>query len=515
MKTARNNKLMVPLLWSVTGLLLLAMLFARAVFPELPWVTVAVAVPLVGALALLIRQNRVALRSRSAAYGLNSAITIVLVLGIIGVANFMSARYPMKLDLTQNKVHTLSDQTVKLVKGLQQNVKAVLFAKLAQRDQFRPLLDNYKALSPKFEIEYVDPDREPTRAKQVGIRKYGTLQLVVGPRDTKIEEPTEEKLTNALIKLLKEKTPTLCAIVGHGERSFAATEAEGYSIAKQALVNQAYEVKDLELVKDPKVPDTCTAIAILGPKQAFFEPEVKAIRDYLDNGGRAIIASDLNLKGGMHSPELVKILESWHVRQSWGVIVDPVSRMLQVDAAVPIVATYSKDHAITKEFGGNCFFPFVSPLEAMGGAPAGLNIQWLGKTTPNSWAVNDPKQLATGEVRLTEKDKKGPLDVAFAVEGKQKDSKAQRNTRIVAFATSHFANNHFQKYGANLDFFLNAVSWAMEDESLISIRAKEEGAGKVELSQKTGTSVFLIAVVVIPLLIAVAGVVIWVRRRKL
>jgi ABC-type uncharacterized transport system involved in gliding motility auxiliary subunit len=109
----------------------------------------------------------------------------------------------------------------------------------------------------------------------------------------------------------------------------------------------------------------------------------------------------------------------------------------------------------------------------------------------------------------------GPLDAAIAVEGKQKDSKAPRNTRLVVFGTSNFANNNFSRYGANSDFFLNATAWVMEDESTISIRAKDEGASRVELSQKQGMFIFLLTVIVIPVSIAVAGIVVWVLRRRL
>jgi hypothetical protein len=55
----------------------------------------------------------------------------------------------------------------------------------------------------------------------------------------------------------------------------------------------------------------------------------------------------------------------------------------------------------------------------------------------------------------------------------------------------------------------------MEDESLIAIRAKEEGPGKVELSQKSGTFIFLLTVILIPLAVAVSGLVIWIVRRRL
>jgi ABC-type uncharacterized transport system involved in gliding motility auxiliary subunit len=130
------------------------------------------------------------LKKRATLYGLNSFITVLLVLGILGVLNFLGSRYPLKWDLTKNKVHTLSDQTVKLVKGMKQSVKTTLFSKLQQKEQLRPLLENYKALNPQFEIEYIDPDREPARAKQAGIKKYGTLKLTVGTRENQVEDAT-------------------------------------------------------------------------------------------------------------------------------------------------------------------------------------------------------------------------------------------------------------------------------------------------------------------------------------
>jgi ABC-type uncharacterized transport system involved in gliding motility auxiliary subunit len=506
-------------LWAAAFVFFVAMIFARAVYPELLWLTAVVGVPLVASLGALIRQNSKALKGRSAAYGLNSAITVLLVIALIGVVNFLGHRYPQKLDLTKNKVHTLSDQTDKLIKGLKSDVKVIYFAKLQGKEQIRPLLDNYKSLNPKFDVEYVDPDREPTRAKEAGIKKFNTLQLKAAGRESKIEEPTEEKLTNALIKLTKEKVPTVCSITGHGEKSFGSTDADGYDTVKKGLADQSYQTKDVNLVSDAqngKMPDTCDAIVIAGPQKAFFPPEVTAIRDYLANGGRAIIAVDLNIKGDEYSPELTTILAEWNLKAGNAMVVDPLSKMLGVDASVPILATYNKEQAIVKDFQAQCYFPFARPVEAAGNAATGVTPVWMAQTTPKSWAVTDLKQLASGQVKFTEgKDRNGPLTAAIAVDGKLKDSKATRNTRIVLFGSSMFATNNYQRFGGNLDLMLNSAAWVLEDESLISIRAKESDAGKVELSQKQGTVIFLLTVFVIPLVIAVGGIVIWVLRRRL
>ncbi|MCM2276504.1 MAG: GldG family protein [Oligoflexia bacterium] len=520
MQNKKNAETVSILLWSAAGALTLGMLFARAVYPELTWLSITIAIALVLTLGALIQRNRQAFRTRTAAFGLSSFVTAILVIAIIGVLNFLSYRYPLKKDLTQNQLHTLSDQTVKLVKGLTKPVKATVFVKAPQREQSRELLDNYKALSTQFEVEFVDPDREPTRTRQLGIRKLNTVHLTVGARDTKIEEPTEEKLTNALIKLLKDRSPTLCTVTGHGEKSFGSTEAEGYDAVKKALGQQAYEVKDFSLLqdlKDGKVPESCDALAIVGPTKSFFPAEIKALSEYLAGGGRALIALDVNLKGGDHAPELFPVLEAWQVKPGWAVIVDPYARLSGVDAAVPLV-NFSREHAITKDFQVTMpgAFPFARPIDIAPGAPAGLKVEWIGQTSPKSWGVTDAKELASGQVTFRPgRDRQGPLNVAVAIDGKTKDSKAARNTRMVVFGSSFFATNNFSRMGGNLDLFLNAASWLMEDESLISIRAKEEGPGKVELTQKSGAAIFLATVVVIPLLVAVAGIVIWVRRRKL
>lgn len=504
------------ILWITSALFLFGLLVAVTMYPEHQWLTIILSVILLGNLGGLFYLNRKSLTGKTAAYGLNSAITVLLVFGIVGVINFIGYRYPQKLDLTHNKIHTLSDQTIKVVKGLKSPIKTVFYAKVQQKEQFRPLLENYKSLSPKFEVEYVDPDREPTRAKQAGIKKYGTLVMANGAHEAKVEDPTEEKLTNSLIKILKEKSPTLCSIMGHGEKAFASNDAEGYSSVKKALSDQSYEVTELNLVQEGKIPSTCDALAILGPSKSFFEAETKAIQEYLEKGGKAIIAIDINLKGSEHSPELVRILEQWYVKPQVAFVVDPISRMFGVDSSVAILASFSKDHPITRDFQPNCAFPFARPLEIMTNAPASLHIQWLGETTPKSWAITNFAQISKGEVKLDPaKDKQGPFHAAIAVEGKLKDSQATKNTRLVAFASSFFATNSFARYAGNLDFFVNSVSWVLEDESLISIRAKDSSFGRIELSQKAGTFVFLLTVVAIPLIIAVGGIVIWALRKKL
>ena len=453
---------------------------------------------------------------RTVAYGSHSALTTLILISTLGVINFLGHRNPGSMDLTKEKLHTLSEQTRKVAQELQAPVKFIYFSKVEQTGENRLFLENYRRLNPtKIEIEIVDPNKEPMRVKQAGIRSYGTLQIVIGNRDAQVTEISEEKVTNALIKLGKTSSQQLCVLTGHGEKSFTATDAEGFDTVQKGLTNQAYEVREISLVTEGKVPETCNAIAIWGPQKAFFPQEVSLIRDYLANGGRALVAIGADIQGAEPAADLLPILSSWHVSPSRAMMVDPFSRVLNLDPSVVILPTFSRENSITKNFDMNAALPFARPIEILPGAPAGLNVQWIAQSTPKAWAETNFQALASGQVQQNDSEKVGPLNAIVAVEGRQKDSKAPKNTRMVIFGSSLFANNNFSRLVGNADLFLNAASWVMEDESLISIRPKDATIGKIELSQNQGTMIFLLTVVAMPLLIASGGIAFWTYRKRL
>jgi ABC-type uncharacterized transport system involved in gliding motility auxiliary subunit len=520
-KNVKSKTNLIQILTTLTLVFAVGALVVRTAYPEPAWIFYVVLGAFVACLLALAWNLRGAFNRRTAAFGVNSATTVLLVLGLLGVANFLAMKYPKKLDVTKNRVNTLSDQTEKVFKGLTQPVKLVFWAKLEEREKLRPLLDNLKSYSTKVEVENVDPTKEMSRAKSADIRQDATLQIIVGGRDTKIQAPTEEKITNAVIKLLKNSAPILCATTGHGEKDFDSNQPDGYELAKRVLANQAYEIRKLDLVKDGKVPTNCSAVAILGPSKAFFEQELKLVRDYLAGGGAGIIALDLNLKGPTYdaSPELTKLVSEWGVEADTSLIVDPVSQALRLEATIPIVPVYSKEISITKEMQGNTIFPLTRPLRIAKALRPGLKVNWLTQTTPNAWAENDLAAIGKGSAKFDDgKDQRGPLYTAVAIDGKAADSAAnpaKKNTRIVVIGSSLMAANQWTRFGNNLDLFANAVSWLLEDESLISIRPKEEEGGTIQLSAVQGGLIRLVTVLLLPGIMIVFGIVVWLRRKKL
>ncbi|MEA3509038.1 MAG: Gldg family protein, partial [candidate division NC10 bacterium] len=101
------------------------------------------------------------LSRRGTRYGLNTAAALFAFLAIVVVVEALAIRHNIRVDLTEGRRHSLSDQSIKLVKSLEQEVNAVAFYRTDEpgKATAQDLLDQYDHFSAKFRYEFVDPDR--------------------------------------------------------------------------------------------------------------------------------------------------------------------------------------------------------------------------------------------------------------------------------------------------------------------------------------------------------------------
>src|SRR5580704_11393938 len=95
------------------------------------------------------------IKARQTKYSAYVAVYILVIVAVLGVANFLANRYDKSYDATSNKQFSLSDQTVKAVKGLKKDVNVTYFGDTTKFPQARDLLGRYSNLSPKFRATYV------------------------------------------------------------------------------------------------------------------------------------------------------------------------------------------------------------------------------------------------------------------------------------------------------------------------------------------------------------------------
>ena len=100
------------------------------------------------------------LKARQTKYTAYVAIYIVVIVAVLAAVNFLANRYDKSYDSTANKQFSLSDQTIKVVKGLKHDVTLTYFDEPRSFPQARDLLDRYASLSPKLHVDYIDPGEE-------------------------------------------------------------------------------------------------------------------------------------------------------------------------------------------------------------------------------------------------------------------------------------------------------------------------------------------------------------------
>lgn len=485
---------------------------------------------LVAGLALNRREARAVMGRRSTRYGAGAAVMIVLALGIAVLANALSARHSYRWDFTENRRHTLSPQTIQILKGLKEPVEAIAFFRsdTPGKRTAEDLLGQYRSYSGgKFTWRLEDTDRAPALAREYGVDTYGTVVLKSGSKTEKVLDAEEERLTNALVKVTRTGKRVVYVLKGHGEREIGNTDRLGFSQAKEEMAKSNYAVKELILARDARIPEDAALLVVPGPRTDLFPHELAAIDGYIGRAGKVFFMVPPFAADG-----LKKHLAKYGVVLGDDVIIElsPIGQIFGTGPLVPIVSQY-ESHPITKDMSGvMTLFPLARSIEPAKTPPKGVSLQPLARTSAQSWGETDRSVFQKGTATPDPGERTGPLSVAVvatvdaqaeakpaeAGKGEDKAGEARKpaKARLVVVGTADFASNQFLSAQGNRDFFLNVVSWLAEEEDLISIRPKDAKQSPVILTAAQTNLVLWVPLAVLPGAVLVCGVAVVIRRRR-
>ncbi|MEM6253506.1 MAG: Gldg family protein [Cyanobacteria bacterium P01_D01_bin.156] len=487
-------------------------------------------------------------QSRSTQAGTNAVVATLSVLMILGAANFLAVEYGPRFDLTEAGLFTLAPETQSVVKNLNQPVNVVVFdASLNPNDQ--QLLDSYGKFSNNFTYEHINPFQEPGIAREFNVSGEGReVHLETG--DTKLFVQTlgvqgvnEQDLTNKLAQLGRERSAVVYFLQGHDEFAIDGSTS-GYAQAAAALEADGFIVETLRFDETATVPDNANAVVIAGPKQAFFEPEVDALEDYLNQGGSVLLMVDPQTE-----PELEGLLDNWGVTLDERLIVDAsnTGQLVGLGPAAPLVTNYG-EHPISAEFNnGRSFYPLarpvlIDPIEGVEATPlllsnaqsyaeelsetGELNVNTEdGPEGPFNIGVVLTKDITDSAVEITDSTTEDLSDEDTNEEDSSETSEAtdddtedadglQQEARLVIIGNATFATDGLFGQQLNGDVFLNSVTWLSNlDDSILSIRAKEITNRRINMTISRQILVIVLALVVLPLIGLIGAGVTWFRRR--
>lgn len=457
-----------------------------------------------------LSRNTVA--ARQARYGATATLYTIVVIAILVLANWLGNRYNKSFDTTSNKRFTLSQETQKMVKNLKGDATITYIDKASNFEQARGMLDRYKNLSPKIHLQYIDYQKQPTVARAFGIRYAGTAFVEVAQRREEAKALTEEGITGAFLKDIKG-VRKVCFVTGSHEHGLDDSDSNGLSQLKTLVQRDNYQAQSITLIDKTAVPEECNVLVVAGPQADYTPNEVTAIKNYVEGGGRAMLLLDPPLDFGReHVAEnngLADLLQSWGVTLDKDLVLEenPMGQLFGFGPEIPLVNHYDSQPIVSELKDNFTGFPVTRSLTVKNGEKT--TIDKLFSTTDHAIATTN---LHTNEVNPSDPaNKKGPF--VLGVAGTYNTGKPNSSGRFVVIGNSGFLTNGMLGFQANRDLALNAINWLSSDEDLISIRPKETEDRKLNATQHQMNIFAYTDLIAIPLLIIVAGVSIFMKRR--
>jgi len=470
----------------------------------------------------------------------NAGVIIAIVAGLV-LANAALSPYDIHFDLTREKIHTPSQRALDVVDGLSEPVRLTYLFKGndARARRAKDIVELMGRRSQLLHVETVDPDREPSRARSLGVKTYNTAVLDAGGRRVLVNSVDESEIAIGIQRVLRERVISVCFMQGHNEypidgyefhthveglaghehdQSASAviqTSAHGIGRLRRALESIGYDVRKIVPATEGTIPADCTVLVNARPRSTYLPAESRAIEDYLRGGGALLAMYDL---GFVLEPGLAALMSKLGVYLPQKVVIDPKSHYA-TDPEMVAVAGYDK-HPITRRVSYT-FYPGMRPLQlrrpvdgvrtvpliTSSAASYAMQVAALGQRQVNAapGAVEaDPPESGAGAPQSQV--------LAVAIDGIL-PGEASRPFRAIVIGDGDFASNSFFPFMSNSDLALSMVRWLVREEDETAIAARVRVPPLILLTKSQMQGVFIVIEVLLPLSIVLLGALVWWRRR--
>ncbi len=473
------------------------------------------------------------LKSRKFRYGGYATLLAVAALAIVVGVNLVVDQIPAKLDMTPDRLYSLSDQTKKLLSGLTVDVTITTLGRPGSEDKLvKEVLDRMAMASRHIRLETVDPETNPGWAKTYA--KTGDLRegsLVVAISETKFktidrydlynyqmnqqtyqQEVTslaaEQRLVSALQFVTAEKVVTVYVVKGYdaaGLADFGLTST---------VEGQNFAVKDLDLIAAGSVPSDADVVLLANPGLDLSAADAEHLRTYLAGGGRLMVLLDLEHLA-VRTPLLEELLGNYGLGVQRLLVIEGDTNRYAYSRPFYLLPKYEYHDIVSPLSSANLplLMPVAMALKVLDLKKRALTIEALLSTSENSWGKVNYSSATTTEKEAG--DVEGPFTLAYTVTDPAQKT-GTRDTKLVVVSSAAFLQSSIQQAAAgNADFFLNSLSWLSEKKDEISVSAKSLQSYPLRINTLWGLILSAIVVLVIPLGVLGAGLGVWLRRRHL
>ena len=474
--------------------------------------------------------------------------------GVLMVVAYLSALYPLRFDLTDEGLHSLSEQTVAMLERLDNPVHIVFF----HDPLLRPTVELYELIAeqtPMVTVDFYDPMINPAQARMRGVQFAGTAVLESEGRTMQVHGSEEIDIGNAILRISQDANLRVCFLEGHGEADPFSTESHdhmegeaghthglggktivherhGMAKARSTLEALNYRVEKVSLLSGTEVLQDCAVLVVAGPKVPLLDAEITAVGDFLNANGNAFFLLDPFVQSGLEP-----VLRAHGVVVDDNIVIDE-ARHFWADVSSPAVTSYNH-HQVTRQLPLT-FYPGARSLSPTPRRVPGTSIMPIVNSSTNSYGETSPDRAGLDEADLPGPNtimaivSRRPVDPtsAEALQRLERQEEMQPipalppeeangaasamptgRSRIAIVGDSDFATNSFFHILGNGTLFVNTVSYLAAQENLIGIEPRTYDLPRVNLTNRQMKGTLFLTIVLIPGILAVVGIGVWWKQR--
>jgi ABC-2 type transport system permease protein len=466
-------------------------------------------------------------KSRKFKYGGYATLLTLIVIAALIIVNLVADLIPVRIDLTWNKMYSLSEQTYDVLDNLDKDITIYY---VGEQGSVSPLIEEivnrYTSRNSRIRTDYIDPVRDPITAQKYTkdgsqlsagglvvecgeifriIRQYDMYNFSQTSSGFQPESlAVEQRLTSALLYVSGAEMPVVYELEGHGETAL------DYNTRKQMELEN-FELKGLNLLGLDEVPEDADLLIINAPLRDISEEETEVLKAYLENEGKALFMMDLLIQD---LPNFQSLFQVYGVKMTNSLVIEGEQGRYIGGNPLYLLPQYG-NHDIVSPIKSNNI-PLVvhggQAIEILETKRNTLTIDTLLSTSEKAFARSATSSQTSLEKQ--EDDLTGPFPLAVAIEDSIYNLAANESyvTRMVVIGNAGFMSSGWE---GSIDLFLNSLNWLHEREETISIRPKPLGVKPLTITDTQLKIYGALALLVIPLACLAAGLTVWLRRRNL
>lgn len=447
--------------------------------------------------------------------GFYSVFFMFFFVAVLVLANLIIENYDFKYDLTKEKFYSLSEQSLKIINDLKEKINIyVLSAPEENNFMVNKLLEKYK--SKNINLEYKSQEKVAVFKKkfEIGGEIPDGSIIVEAKNKFKIIKPEdffeydfdyttfqqklkginiEPEITNAIYYVTNDFSPKIYKLNGHGEEDLN-------DVYKKQIEFAGYELKDLDLLNEKKVPDDCEILFITTPEKDWTEQEKNLIDDYLSEHS-AIIFMDLTNKSFDNLNALTK---KYGFEFKNGLVIENSGENFLRDYKTYLIPNYTQNEICDKlqDKKYKLLIPFCQHIFIN----QDENIKVLLESSKDSYAKINPDSK---NIEKEKNDLSGPLNLAIYY--------SKDKTKIIAVGSKYILEPEINNFvrGSNLDFLISALNnlCANKNKSLY-VPPKNYDKKYISFTHNQALIISVTSIIIIPLIIFVVGLIIIKKRQN-